>query len=247
MNRGKLALGVITIFLCAQFGSPRSTDDRQKPETNIYGVILDTSGRRTNVENITINGRLKDVPVYAKPADPDINPDVNTTRINLTGVCSIRLLSPQLFTFSKREYVEIEIIFNDPMRTRNTFIIDKRRKVYCDSVDGSAPMELSFQAISVLNIQGHKPQTGEVGAQKYDCQVAPQPSAQPQIVPSIEPEQTKEDEEIDLLITKTNQLIDRLERESHQLPDKTKKDRSIKSSIISTVEHIKSSLSRLFS
>ena len=172
---------------------------------------------------------------------------MNTTRIKLVGVCSIRLLSPQPLTFSKREYVEIEIIFNDPVKTSNRFIIDKRRKVYCDSVEGNAPMELSFQAISVLNIQGYRPQTGDLlGAQKYDCQTSPEQYVQPH-EPVFAPERIEEDTEIDALITKTNKLLDQLEQKSHKLPDETEKDRSLKSSIISSVQSIKNTIGSLFS
>lgn len=248
----RVVIAVVALLLSAQFGGTQSKQGKEKPDINVYGDIIDAQAKRTAVENITINGRIRDVPVYAIPAHEDMKPDANTTRLNLADICEIRTMSHKTYTFSKREYVEIKIMFNDPKRTTNNYIIDRRRKIFCDIDNGGAEMEVMFQAISRLLIKGVKPQLPHVGKKSYcyaDEVSAPLPPQPMPAHPAAQPVAADDlkDEQIDLLVTKTHDLLDKLEGTAHALPDENKQERSLKTSILSTVQSIKDTIKGLFS
>ena len=248
MDRSKVAMAIIAMVLCAQFGDSKlSKDCKERPDVNIYGCLVDCNGKRTNVNNITINGRLRDVPVYAKPCDEEINPDVNTTRLNLVDIAEIKSVSPNTLTFSKREYVEITVVYNNAQRSSTCYIIDKRRKVFCESVEGCADMEVTFQALSRLIIQGIKPQMPELGrvCPSQECTTCPivQQPMHEHVVDNVS---ASDEKEIDLLVSKTHELIETLEQKAHELPAASKEDRSLKTSILGTIKGLRDTVQNLF-
>jgi len=160
INYIRLFTAIIGFFMCAQFSQNASTDVREKPKINIMGQVCDTSSNCFDVENITISGMWKQIPVYSKPRKNNLSPEANTTRLDLDEIKEIRVPNqddaPLTYKFKNREYIEIEVILHDG--TKNSYIIDRSRKVYCDRTTGAGPQEkeLSFEAIEKLIIYSSK-------------------------------------------------------------------------------------------
>jgi hypothetical protein len=215
---------MVAFLLCTQFSSQKtSVDGREKPSLNVYGSLTDTSNKTYRVENITIAGRVNDIAVYQKPNNPDINPDINTTRIDLCEIGEIRIDTPRIVQFNKRDYIEIVIISNDSRRTQNNYIIEKLKKLFCDEVNDAGPIEkeLSFLAVQRLQIQGCRKQEDE----PYRTCKAYQ--------------QCVDQRTIDLTITKTESLIKELENAAGNLPNE-QQDGTIKSQILQLLHELKS-------
>ncbi len=153
---------VLSSLLLAQFSSQQSSTGHEKPNVNFFGELKDQSGNTYNVENITISGLYKQVPFYKVPPRPTMNPDTNTTRIDLEEIYQISVPYkgdvPKTYTLNKREYIEIEVTYNDSVKTKSSYIIEKRRKLYCDQLSdaGIIQKELSFEAVDYLIIKGHR-------------------------------------------------------------------------------------------
>lgn len=158
IKRAGLLFG--TFLLCANFGSDdTSVEGREKPKINFYGKLTDTSGNSFKVENITISGMYKQIPVYQKPDDKNTDPSINITRIDFTEIDTIRVPHPKtVLTFNNRAYIELEISSKDPKKTKQTYIIERSKRVICDQINSAGPIEkdLAFQAVDTLSITGHK-------------------------------------------------------------------------------------------
>lgn len=158
-----LSIAISALVCCAHFSQNSSVDGQEKPKINFYGELYDQTGRQYNVENITISGMYRQIPFYKKPRKTSMSPETNTTRIDLKETMEIvvptRDESAIVSTFKNREYITLEIILNDPQQTRNDYIIEKSRKLYCDEVTDAGPIEkeLSFEAVHKIIIRGYKP------------------------------------------------------------------------------------------
>lgn len=152
------ALGAF--FLCANFSSQdTSITGREKPKINFYGTLTDTSGNTFEVENITISGLYKQIPLYAKPNDPKVDPTINITRIDINEISQVEIPHPNTFlTYNNRQYVEIIITSADATKTTQHYITEKTKRIICDQVNAAGTIEkdLSYQAIDKIIIKGHK-------------------------------------------------------------------------------------------
>lgn len=232
----KLCIMVSAFLICTHFSSQKtSTDGREKPSVNVWGLLTDTTNHSYKVENITIAGRFNDIAVYQKPIRPDINPDINTTRLNLCEISEIRIDSPAVLQFNKRDYVEIKVISNDNRKTQNTYIIEKLKKVFCDEVNSAGPIEkeLSFLAVNRIQIYGCKKREDEI------CRSRPndQRVQNPQMV--------VDQQVLDLTVTKTKSLIQELENAAGQLPNDAQEG-TVKSQILQLLDDLKNSFKNWF-
>jgi hypothetical protein len=154
-------LAIATFLLCANFGvQDESVTGREKPRINFYGTLTDTAGKKYKVESITISGMYKQVPVYQKPKNKETDPSINITRIDFAEVHSIHVPHPNvLLIYNNRQYVEITIASKDITKTKDTYIIERSKRVICDQINTAGPIEkdLSFQAVDKLVFEGHKP------------------------------------------------------------------------------------------
>lgn len=176
----KIIGGVVIIFFCAHFSSQQSTEGREKPSINFYGILVNSQGKELAVEHITIAGLYKQIPVYGVPAvapekksitqrkmiseeDNGFNPTTDTTFIDLDETLEIRpaRANPRdgIVTYNNRSYIEIIIVSADDNKTENNYLIDTNRKVWCDLKNQAGPIEkeISFESIKKLIIQGNKP------------------------------------------------------------------------------------------
>ncbi len=163
-------LTVVTFLLCANFGSQEeSMTGREKPKINFYGTLTDTAGKSYKVQNINISGLYKQIPVYQKPENKETDPNINITRIDFAEVYSIHVPHPNvLLVYNNRQYIEIVITSKDIKKTKDTYIIERSKRVICDQVNTAGPIEkdLSFQAVDTLVFEGHKTPAPEPEVEK---------------------------------------------------------------------------------
>lgn len=162
----KIALSLwsmVLIIIFAQFSS-QSVDGGEKPKVNFKGTVIDKNDPEHpyDVENITISGLYKQIPVYKKPPRKNMNPNTNETRIDLDEIREIRVPyqgeMPNLSTYQNRQYIEIEVISNDSKQTKNSYIIETNRKLWCDSINEAGPEEkrISFETLDRVIIKGYE-------------------------------------------------------------------------------------------
>lgn len=231
----KAGLIIITLLFCAQFSSQNvSTVGREKPTTNVFGMITDSENQSYAVQNITIAGRFNDIAVYKKPSDPNTNPDIDKTLVDLCTIREIRVPAPKIVEFNKRKYIEIILISNNNNPTQNEYIIEYSKKLFCDY--NLLEKELNFTAIKRLQIQGCK-------KQEETPRNCPQPAMQN---PVQTPQMYKEKQQaIDSTLTKTQALINDLEKKAENL-NVNDQDKSIKAQIIQTIADLKQSVQETF-
>ncbi len=162
-NFFSLSIALSALIFCAHFSQNSSVEGKEKPKINFYGELYDTTGRQYHVENITISGMYRQIPFYKKPRKATMSPDSNTTRIDLKETFEILVPTRDevaiVSTYKNREYITVEVLLNDPQQTRNDYIIEKSRKLYCDEITDAGPIEkeLSFEAVNKIVINGCKP------------------------------------------------------------------------------------------
>lgn len=233
MKRGKVLLASLAFIFCVNFSTQQSEESKVKPTVNFYGTIRDTSGAEYNVDNITISGLYKRIPVYAVPAKATDNPQDNKTLIDLDEEYQIKQMIPHdasVVTFNNRQYVKIEVISRDKEKTKRNYIVEKTRKIYCNEKCDAGPKEkeFSFTALDILTIDGYKSQEEEKSDEKKNDQ--------------------------SLTLTTTRKLIEELEEVSQQIPtDKQsfeaneKKIKGLKNKMLSLLDQLKKTIQALFS
>jgi len=137
----------------------KSTFVTEKPRINFVGILSTPDGKETAVENCTIAGLYKQIPVYAKPRDGETDPSIDTTFIDFDEIAEIKTPFKEgevrtSYTFKKRLYNEIIIITNNAAKTANHYLLEATRKLRCDEIDGNKrkERELSFLALKSLKI-----------------------------------------------------------------------------------------------
>lgn len=225
-GRIKKMVGIVVLMMvCSHYSSQQVSGDRkEKPEVNFYGTLLDTSGHRYPVENITIGGRYKDITVYQKPANNDINPDINKTKFDLADITMMRSIwdkTPQadgaikkILTYDKRDYIEIEITLHDQL-IGHRYIIERYKKIYCDEVSGitSLEKEISFEALNELQIDGYR----DRASHHIAC---------------------------DSMLTQTQSILHSIQQVAEQLPEKETKN--LKDQILNLIDELKIKIKNWF-
>lgn len=162
-----LFYALCALIICVNFSTNQSTGGEDKPPINYTGKLVSTDGTTNDIENITVSGLYKDIPVYEVPNQPDKNPALNTTYMNLDAVEKIRPISnnphESVKKFNNRDYVEIIITMKTlPGATGSKdqhFLVDSTRRIFCDVI-GSAGInfkkEVAFEAISSLTMGAFK-------------------------------------------------------------------------------------------
>lgn len=224
MNKLMLtAISLGAVSLLANYSSETSTDGPRKPKINFYGTLTDTLGQNYQFENLTISGMMSQIPMYQKPASPEVNPEINTTRVDLNEVASINVPNPNtLLKYKGREYIALEIISNNGPGTQQQYIIEASRKVYCDEVNSAGPVEkeLSFQAIATIALKGNRPQPQHHRGIRVTTQ------------------------EVEHAFTTTHRKLTELEREIGTVDDS--KSAGWKEKVLDMITDVKQSLSDLF-
>lgn len=143
----------------------------KKQRVNFYGTLETQEGNKYKVENISIGMLYKQIPLYeASKEDVEENHTLKTdprrgiiSRIDLAETGKIQVPHPYIvWTYQKKgsrksEYIEIVVISNDEQKTKCPYLIDLRRKIFCDKVNKAGPIELEvpFQSLKYLVIKGY--------------------------------------------------------------------------------------------
>jgi hypothetical protein len=154
-----MAVLPIVAIICLNMSSPDiSVAGGEKPTINFSGTIQDTDGNTYLVENITISGLFKQIPMYKKPNKITTKPTANITRMDLSEISCITVPNKKEESFDGRAYVELEVTYKDYKRTTERFIIEAHKRVWCDQVNEAGPIEkdLAFEAIESLTIKEYK-------------------------------------------------------------------------------------------
>lgn len=183
-------LTVTTLLFLANWGSREaSSDELQRESINFSGTLETWQGQRYAVENISIDHRIKQLPLYEKPAVASTekqaytsdsyalkqNPakDFVKTKIDLQEIKSLEVPDPERpWVYRKKngtretEYLEIIVtskgMQGQPDRSTN-YLIEANKKLYCDRMIGPCPeeREVPLVAMKKLTIESFKYRTPE--------------------------------------------------------------------------------------
>ncbi len=157
----------------------------KKQAINFYGVLTTQQDKQYTVDNIAIGRETKHIRMYEMPdmehthpekkSDDDTNNEVIimleqdpkdgiVTKIDLSEVAEITVPHPDtVFRYQKRtgsrkvDYIEVVVVSNDTVKTKNSYLLDLGRKLTCDQRNEAGPIEqeVPFKAIESLVIKGY--------------------------------------------------------------------------------------------
>lgn len=162
---------------CTSFGST-TTKDLKQP-VNFSGTLTTHQGQEYIVDNISIDGKCKQIIMYAKPmthAEPVLNKDSKHMEIQLDSnpasdfvkgtvdldeTSDIQVPSPNtLWYYQKNKHQQkmeyLEVIVTTKSNTKNQYLLERKTPVYCDGIDTAGPQEkiIPLSALKSLTIEG---------------------------------------------------------------------------------------------
>lgn len=156
------------IGFCAQFSSQQSIENGSNKQPVNFKVKITIHGNTFNADNFSIGGLYRQIPFFAKQADPEADPTSDTTYIDLDEIHSIKpaYTNPRegIFTFKNRPYIELIITFRDTKQTEAHYVVETSRKIFCDELlifenperpQEEVTRELMFEAIDMIIIEGY--------------------------------------------------------------------------------------------
>lgn len=177
-------LAALGILFLANWGTPESNlDEPRKNSLNFYGTLDTWQGQIYPVENISIDHRIKKIEMYEKPngthivkqlatealegSSLTINPITNFPKIyvDLAEIKSLEIPDPEkIWNYKKKRgnreltFFEIVVTNNDPQETKTTYLIESRKKLYCDRRIGESfeEREVPLIAVKKLSIEGYR-------------------------------------------------------------------------------------------
>jgi hypothetical protein len=146
-------------IITANFSSQQQEDTKDRCIINFHGTLTTVQNKSYKVDTILLSGLYRDIPVYAKPLHADINPAIDTTRLNLSDIRSIsRPTNPEqqgIIKFKNREYIEIIVTWKGPDNKTDTYIIERSRQLWCfESNTVRTKKEVALEALVSLEIEG---------------------------------------------------------------------------------------------
>ncbi len=197
--RAAIVCALITCQIAQGWGSEAGTSVEKKQKTNFYGTLETQQGNTTNVENISIEGKYKQIPVYERPQDVDkekittkkrqkvsieeipldIDPssDLVVTYIDLNEIKEIKVPNAHQQWVYRRDdskralyYVEISVISKGGSQT--SYLISRSTKIWCHGISDSGPEEkkVPLPAVKTLTIDGFCVRDDETG----QCLIQPE-------------------------------------------------------------------------
>ena len=170
-------------ILCINWRSPETTvEGNFKQTVNFYGKLITHQAKEYRVDNISINRKYKQIPMYDNPRKHpklilnaktnqkeiilNVNPKNNfiTSKIDLNEVSEIHVPKPNItWTYQKEgkkrrlEYIEITVISKNKKKTKNSYLVDRKTKLRCNEINSAGPVEkiVPISAINRLIIGGY--------------------------------------------------------------------------------------------
>jgi len=161
---------------CTSFGSA-TTKDLKQP-VNFSGTLTTHQGQEYTVNNISIDTKYQQIPMYGTPFNHEkpvlnnetkqqeikltTNPADDLTKIDLSEIHQINVPNPNLIwyfqkkeRFPRQEFIEVEIITKSS--TKRSYLLDPKTPVYCDEIDSAGPQEktVRLSALKTLTIAGY--------------------------------------------------------------------------------------------
>lgn len=173
-------------------GNTSESPAEKKQKVNFYGTLSTQQGNVIDVENITIDGRYRQIPMFERPTvgknaetkskrknaakeialDVDPSNDLVTTYIDLNETSEITVPHPDEVWVYQREdsrrkvrYIELAVMSKDEPRTKRHYLIEYRAKIYCHGISKSGPEEkkVPMPAVKTLIIEGFCTRSEETG------------------------------------------------------------------------------------
>jgi len=166
----QLGYGAMMVCICANFSSQESDSSKEKPKVNFYGTLVDNSGTEYTVENILIGNLYKSIPVYTQPQNAALDPQQDSSFLDLNEVAEITTTLPAnptatepQVTYAGRPYHQIQVILKDSKKTTTPYIVEVSRKLTCDVPNeaGAIKKQLSFSGFKKITITGSRKQEKE--------------------------------------------------------------------------------------
>jgi len=173
-------------FLVNWTGSETSVAGNHKQTVNFDGILITHQGKEYKVDNISIEGKTKEIPMYDTPESkedpkkyqPQFNAETKKTEVNLDAnpvtdfvkdhidlaeVAEIQVPRPDVTWVYQKEKkgrrVEfIEVIVITRSNTKSSNLIERNKYVNCDGIDPAGPQEkkVPLPAVKRLIIKGFK-------------------------------------------------------------------------------------------
>lgn len=168
-TRSIVLLSIIALAL-GNWSNDQTTVDAsglKKNRVNFYGTLHTDTGEIYNVDNISIGRMTKQIPVYEPPNSRELilpsDPKQGIiTKLDLTEVQEIRVHHPvAVWNYQKSdgsrktEYLMIAVRQGNQI---NSYLIDANRKLICDQISPSGPIEkeVPFKSLDRIIINGYK-------------------------------------------------------------------------------------------
>ncbi len=173
---------LLSLGLVINWSQEHTIEGRKKLTINFFGTLLTHSGKKYDVENITIGHMYKQIPVYEYPSKNDFDPQTGKfnynprdrtkrtiTRLDLTEMAEIKIDPQKQWYFQRKGgrkvfFVPLTVISNNPKKTKNKYLIESDRTITLDNLipDGK-PIEMDVppKAVRSLVIKGYKEQKRE--------------------------------------------------------------------------------------
>ncbi|MBY0110035.1 MAG: hypothetical protein K2X90_02925 [Candidatus Babeliaceae bacterium] len=154
-----ILLSALIVFMCTGFSQSSKDEAPQKHYLNYQGEITDLEGKRYNVDNISISGKLRSIKMYEKPVDASRDPAENITAFDLDQIYSIEPAEKAKCDnphYKNKHYTEIIVTLNSPDKNQRHYVIESSQKIECYEISAAGPLEkkLTFNAIKKLTITG---------------------------------------------------------------------------------------------
>lgn len=164
--------GGILILILANWGASQESEDGSvtKNKRNVIGELTTREDVTYPIENGSIGRLVKNISLYQMPAAPHldaakhqlkVNPaeDLVITKADLCEIAEILVPSPEVvWEYIAKDghrsvkYIEITVILNGKKPTKTSYLIEARKKFYCDKTTNGIveEQEVPLQAIKRL-------------------------------------------------------------------------------------------------
>jgi hypothetical protein len=170
---------VSMLFLINWKGSESNAGGDMKQNVNFSGTLITHQGQEYNVDNISVEGKYKQIIMYDLPVEHeeahintdskqreinlDLNPltDLTETKIDLSELSEIHVPEPDIiWVYQKKsrqkfEFIEVDVITKS--NTKRRYLLERKTRIYCDEIDPAGPQEkrVPLSAIKNLKIEGY--------------------------------------------------------------------------------------------
>lgn len=162
-----------------------------KQDVNFYGKLITQQGQEYIVNNISIQGKYKQIIMYDKPIKHedavlntetkqleiklDVNPttDLSNAGIDLSEISEIVVPSPNTIWFyqkkerqQKAEFIEVDVVSKS--NTKRSYLLERKTRINCDEIDTAGPQEknVPLSALDKLIIEGYSAKISTSGDNK---------------------------------------------------------------------------------